>query len=180
METRGAVWEVLPGLPPYGDPALPFSDTGLGMHREGLVVRFRRADGSSWTGNFQRGFGESETVLLHPNEHEVIVLAGGTAYVVDPQTCRLSRTFGADIEFAAQVPGSSDVLLGNGLWFERVARGRGWQTRRISWDGMRNLHFVDDATFCGEAYGLDDDWHSFTLDLREGSVTGGSYDGPDV
>jgi hypothetical protein len=180
MESRHLEWEVLPGLPAYGDPALPFSDTGLGLHREGLVVRFQVGD-LAWTGNFQRGFGECETVLLHPNGKDVIVLAGGTAYIVDPRTRELHRSFGADLQFAAQIPGTATIVVGNGLWFESMpADGEGWRTRRISWDGMREIRFVDDS-LVGEAYTpLDDAWYPFTVDLQNGDVTGGSYNGPDM
>ena len=182
MGTRNVGWEILPGLPPYGDPAQPFSSTGMGMHREGLVVRFRQGDGSNWTGNFQRGFGDAETVLSHPNGHGVVVLAGGTAYIVDPAKQQLLRSFGADIQFAERLPDSTNLVLGNGLWFECLTSdGSGWRTRRISWDGMRNLELVGSDGLSGEAYSpLDDDWHSFILDLRSGHVTGGSYNDPET
>ena len=180
MENPGVEWEVLPGLPAYGDPALPFSATGLGLHREGFVVRFQ-VGGSTWTGNFQRGFGGCETVLLHPNGRDVIVLAGGTAYVVHPGTRALRRIFGGDIQFAAQIPGDAAVVVGNGLWFESVPpEGEGWRTRRISWDGMRKIRFVD-ASLVGEAYTpMGDAWYPFAVDVESGNVTGGSYNGPDL
>jgi hypothetical protein len=184
MGTRSADadWEVLPGLPSYGDPALPFSATGLGLHREGFVVRFRHSDGSTWTGNFQRGFGQCETVLPHPNGHAVLVLAGGTAYVIDPSTRQLLRSFGSDIQFVARMPLAPALIVGNGLWFESLpADGKGWRTRRISWDGMRDVRLVDDDHVSGEAYSpLDDSWRPFSVDLNNGGVTGGSYNGPDV
>jgi hypothetical protein len=171
----------LPGLPPYGDPAVSFSATGMGTHSEGLVVRFHRGDGSTWTGNFQRGYGQAETILTHPNGREVIVIAAGTAYVVDPSAQRLLRHFGGDIEFVGRSPDSSNLIFGNGLWFECLtSEGVGWQTRRISWDGMRNVAFVGGDQLSGEASALDHGWHSFNVDLRSGHVTGGSYDGPDA
>jgi len=43
-------WEVLEGLPVYGAPAVSFSATGLGTHREGLVVKFKAYAGD-WIGN---------------------------------------------------------------------------------------------------------------------------------
>jgi hypothetical protein len=182
MIRREADWEVLPGLPAYGDPALPFSATGQGFHQEGFVVRFRLLDGTAWVGNFQRGYGEGEAVLPHPNGHEVIVLAGGTAYIVDPRERKAIRTFGGDILFAEQVPSRDALVVGNGLWFESLpAQGPGWRTRRISWDGMKDVQFVDSQHLRGEAYSpLDDGWHPFVVDLTSGEVTGGSYDGPDM
>lgn len=172
-------WEVLEGLPPYGDPALPFSATGLGNHREGLVVRFSSPDSLSWTGNFQRGYGECETVVRHPNGRDVVVVAGGSAYVVDPAEKKVLRHFGADLQFAADVSSVDALVLGNGLWFESLtANGEGWRTRRISWDGIRSAR-VEGTELHGEAYSpFDDHWYAFTVDLINGNVSGGSYHGP--
>jgi hypothetical protein len=181
MGSPNTCWEVLPGLPPYGDPAQPFSSSGMGKHSEGLVVRFRQADGSTWTGNFQGGVGQAETVVSHPNGREVIVIAAGTAYIVDASARRLLRHFGGDIEFAERPPDSSSLIFGNGLWFECLtSEGPGWRTRRISWDGMRNIAFIGGDQLIGEACDLDDGWHPFSVDLRNGEVTGGSYEGPDL
>jgi len=107
----------------------------------------------TWTRNFQRGYGECETVLLHPNKHEVVVVAGGTAYIVDPTEQKSIRSFGGDLQFAADIPSIEALVVGNGLWFECLrAQGGGWPTRRISWDGMREVHVVDGTELRGEAY----------------------------
>jgi len=77
--TNSARWEVLDGLPAYGPMSEPFSTTGQGMHREGLVDRFFPPTGS-WVGNFQRGLSSLDEVFAHPDGRHVVVVAGGTGY----------------------------------------------------------------------------------------------------
>ncbi len=173
-------WEVLDGLPVYGPMAEPFSGTGRGTHREGLVVRFSPSTGS-WVGNFQRGLTLLDQVFAHPNGRHVVVVAGGTAYIVEADSHDLIGHFDAQIEQIVSVPENGLVLLGNGLWLEALGpAGTAWRSRRISWDGMRNVS-VDGAIVRGEAYapeGPQGSWCPFEVDVRTGTVRGGSYNGP--
>ena len=160
--------------------AEPFSATGQGTHREGLVVRFYPST-DSWVGNFQRGLTSLDEVFCHPDGRHVVVVAGGTAYVVDAEDHRLVAHFGAQIEQIVLVPASGFVLLGNGLWFEAIGpTGTAWRSRRISWDGMRSISLAG-TVIRGEAYapeGPDGMWYAFEVDAMTGVVIGGSYNGP--
>lgn len=71
--------EVLPGLPPLGPPAEPFSANGMGTHSEGFVVRFVPEFGSPWTGNVQPGLGDASGVFNHPNGRDIMGLSMGWA-----------------------------------------------------------------------------------------------------
>jgi hypothetical protein len=75
----------------------------------------------------------------------------------------------------------SSVLFGNGLWFELLgAVGLHWRSRRISWDGMREVR-LEGLRLFGEAWSpFEDCWLPFELDLCSGEFTGGSYNGPDA
>lgn len=171
-------FEKLPGLPPYGPEAMPFSATGQGTHREGLVVRFTADDGSSWSGNFQPGIGQFEAILRHPDSRRVVVVARGQAYVVDPNNSSKWECFGGSIETVLRIRELNALVFGNGLWFELVgAYGTIWQSRRISWDGMRDVS-IQGLTLTGKSWFYDGTWSDFTVDLVEGTVTGGSYNGP--
>ena len=174
-----ATFEVLHGLPPYGDWPEGFTATGQGRHREGYVVRFNPDGPASWVGNFQPGRSSFEEVLLHPNGRELVVIAGGQGYMVDPNHWAKREYFGGQIEVALQVPELSSVVFGNGLWFDSLGPD-GWQWRsvRISWDGMQELR-RDGLRLLGQAWNpLEDHWLPFELDLRSGQFTGGSYNGP--
>ncbi len=177
MGTRmPAKFEVLPGLPSNGPLSEPFTATGQGTHREGYVVRFSPANGESWVGNFQRGSTRFETVVEHPNQHDLIVIAGGQGYVVDPSD-RIKRNYmSSNIDAVFPIAELRMILLTNGLWVEALASdGLLWRSQRISWDGMRNYR-LDGSTLLGEAWlPWEDRWIPFEVDVQTGSVRGGSY-----
>src|SRR5512140_1985144 len=76
--------EILPHLPSYQPPDHVFSATGHGMHTEGLVVRVEPSIGSPWCGNFIRTDGNWDAAFIHPDGEQVIVVAGGQGYLVNP------------------------------------------------------------------------------------------------
>jgi hypothetical protein len=168
-------YEVLPGLPAYGPLAEPFSPTGQGKHREGLVVRFTSETGESWAGNFQRDLGGIDRIVDHPNGSAIIVIAGGQGYIVDPTS---RKCLGYLIKSLFVVAELNSIVLGNNLEFEAIcATGFLWRSRRVSWDEMRNLS-ISDLTLTGEASDLGELWIPFAIDLVTGEVSGGSYTGP--
>lgn len=173
-----SLYQILPGLPPYGPEALPFSATGMRTHSEGFVVRFLPGTESSWVGNFQPGLTDMHRVMPHPDTERLIVIAGGEAYVIAPTELTKWTHFGGSINYAELIPDLDAILFGNGLWFELLgAESTIWKTRRISWDGMRDLT-LQGLTMTGRSWCYDDTWSGFTVDLVEGTVTGGSYNGP--
>jgi len=175
-----ARFEVLPGLLPYGDSPEAFTATGQGRHREGYVVRFEPDGAESWVGNFQRGQSSLDLVCDHPNGRELIVVAGGQGYVVDPADKAKREYWGGQIEAVIPVPELGIVVFGNGLWFEAVGpSGHCWATRRISWDGMQKVR-SEGLRLLGEAWYpmADGHWVPFEVDIASGECLGGSYDGP--
>lgn len=170
-------FEILDGLPPYGAAALPFPEDGRGAFREGLVVQFHQGDGAAWVGNFQRGFSQgSDYVIDHPDGHQVIVIAGGAGYIVDPDSQRQTHSFGAGINFAQQVPSLNLVVIGDGIRLAAFcAGGVGWDSDRISWDGMRGIA-ITGSVLRGEAWSpISDAWHPFEVDLLTGKSRGAVY-----
>ena len=87
--TNPPLWEVLEGLPVYGPMAVPFSATGQGTHREGLVVRFSPVTGT-WVGNFQRGLTSLDDVCAHPDGRHVVYAGRASG--------RSTELFVADLE----------------------------------------------------------------------------------
>jgi RimJ/RimL family protein N-acetyltransferase len=171
-------YEILPGLPPYGPEALAFSASGMGTHSEGFVIRFHSGSEGSWVGNFQPGLSDLYAVIPHPDSKRQVVIAGGQAYVIDPEEPSIWNHFGGQITFAQPIAELNAVLFGNDLWFELLGPDRMiWQSRRISWDEMRDMN-IKDLKLSGRAWRFDETWHDFSVDLVSGAVQGGSYDGP--
>ena len=171
-------FKILNGLPGYGPMPEQFSATGKGKHSEGLVVEFFPPGSQNWIGNFQPGRAGIDDVFEHIDGNHVIVLSGGQGYVIDPETRSLINTFGSKIEYETCIPELQIQLFGNGLWFEAIGKsGFVWQTRRLSWEGMRALHH-DGKILSGEGYEpFADVWRPFIVDLSSGDSQGGSYPG---
>jgi len=168
-------FEVLKGLPGEGTPPLQFSATGQGMHREGYVVRFGPINGEHWIGNFQPGATRLFRLIAHPNKAHAIVIAGGEAYEIDPTTRSLVSVLGSNYEDIILVPSLNSIVLSDGLRLENYSStGPIWKTRRLSWDGLRNIK-IHGTAIVGEAWNFDNTWHTFSVELATGDVTGGAY-----
>jgi hypothetical protein len=170
-------FEVLAGLPGTGPIPEQFSATGTGTHSEGFVVKFYRNKGEPWVGNFQRGICAFNGAFLHPNRHDVLIVSGGQGYVIDPETRRLLRTIGGAIEAIYELePLRLLVLDQQGLAFQAVGPvNHEWHTRRLSWDGFRNVK-IHDSWIEGEGWDvIDEKWTSFTVDVLTGRSLGGAY-----
>jgi hypothetical protein len=167
-------FERLPGLPPTGPPPEQFSPDGRGHHREGLAVRVTPATGDPWVGNFQRVGTSFDGVFLHPDGNHLLVIAGGQGYVVNPSS-RVASTIGQGaIAGVHEIHDSRLLILDlQGLAFEALGpEGTRWRSKRLSWDGFKNVVVSRDA-ITGEGC-LGDFWAEFTLDLHTGAATGGA------
>jgi hypothetical protein len=80
---------------------------------------------------------------VFPLEPVILVVSAGQGYLIEPSTRVLKGTVGLQIGLATLLE-SSELLLGNGLWFERLgANNLVWRTKRISWDGMRSIEITN-------------------------------------
>ena len=168
-------FEVLPGLPAVGPYPDQFAPEGRPTHSEGFVVRFILGDGSSWVGNFQRCLSRFDVVVPHPNEVDLLVIAGGQAYVIDATSRKRKNVFGGAIVGAHVVAERSLVILNHqNIAFEAIGvAGRAWESPRLSWDGFKEV-LVDSEKIRGLAWKWDDTWHKFEIDVATGRSLGGS------
>lgn len=169
-------FELLPGLPAYGPPAISFPKSDVPTFREGLVVRFQPEQSEPWVGNFLGGSTDYDHVVAHPNDREVIVVSGGHGSIVDVETRSVIATW-CDVTRLELLPTSGLVLVQGLTDFIAIgADGVRWQSPRISWDGFRNIRIAEHHLF-GEAYSAaGDDWLPFVLDLATGACADGVYD----
>ena len=171
-------FEPLPGLPGTGPVPEQFSASGKGTFREGFVVRFDPDVGEPWIGNFQPGDRRrTNRALCHPDGRHVVVVAGGQAYVVDPDSRDSEALPGSWIVEIYELDELHLLLFDHqGIRFEALgAAGIQWRTRRISWDGFRDVA-ISGHTLSGEAWNpMGDTWARFIVDLRTGATEGGSY-----
>jgi len=170
----------LPGLPPYGRRAQSFPRADA--FSEGFVVEFSEDGGEAWVGNFAKAWeGGQTSVHTDLGSRAVVVVAGGSGYLVDATTRRLVREIAFDIQHIWFDDGLQAIIVSNGLWFEAFdAEKVLWRSRRFSWDGIQNVGQSGGA-LTGEAFDpMTDRWLPFRLRLETGEVQGGSYNGPDM
>ena len=173
-----ASFEVLLGLPPYGPMAKPFPASGHGSHSQGFVVQFGGGEAGTWIGNFQPGLSKYSGAYEHPNGKHVVVVSGGQIYVVDPET-QSAEEIGGMVTSVTRIREKNVLLLDETLYLSFItSSGVKWRTKRLSWDGIRNLSVAGDFVL-GEGWRYDDTWHNFMVSLDTGSFNGGAYDGPD-
>jgi hypothetical protein len=173
-------FEVLGGLPGDGPLPLAFSATGQGRHREGFVVRFMPTDVAPWVGNFQPGLTSFNLVAGQNKGAAHLVISGGQAYLVDTETGGVLSEFGGSIEWAQVIDGDETVLTCNGISFSMLKGAKTvWQTRRLSWDGVRGIRLTSDRLM-GEGWCFDETWHPFEVNLTNGDAVGGGYTGPET
>ena len=171
----------LPGLPAYGAPAVPFPTEWGRVGREGVVVEFSDAHGGTWVGNFAPGLGGATVVVAHPDGARVLVLAAGATWAVEPDA-RTAADLGLEADGVWAIAGSSDLVLSRqGLALARLgAAGIRWHTRRLAWDGFRDVRMAG-PLLQGDAWdAVNDRWRAFSVDLATGRATGGAYDDADV
>jgi hypothetical protein len=174
-------FRILPGLPPYGSPAIPIPETWGRTGREGLVVEFQPGTLAKWVANFRPGyFPAVQRVLAHPNDRDVVVVAGGDVWIVDPKSHSAQRIEGAvdGVWELKRPPGI--VFSRQGLAFLRLGHeGIVWHTRRLSWDGFDEVCIEGDE-LRGLAWSpVEDRSFPFTVDLRTGTSRGGSFSDTD-
>jgi hypothetical protein len=174
-------FRILTGLPPYGPPATPLPEEWGRTGREGFVVEFLPGTADAWVGNFRPGdLGRVFGVWPHPNGLDIVVVARGTAWVVEPNEHRAHQiALAVDGVWIVQAPAGL-VFSRQGLAFQRLgAEGILWHTRRLSWDGFDEVRIEGDE-LTGFAWSpLEERDFSFKVDLRTGASSGGSYSDSD-
>ena len=172
-ETPAIEVRLLAGLPSSGPMALGFPAEWGAQGHEGTVVEFTNGR-TRWTGNFAGGYGIT-LAQAHPNQRDAVVIAGGQMYVVDIDA-RSAHCPLASIQDMVEVNDPDGWIFDiSGLALVRFgSRGVVWHTRRLSWDGLRDLR-IDNRTLTGGAWSpLEDRWMEFQVDLITGRSTGGS------
>ncbi|MCC6466987.1 MAG: hypothetical protein IT563_01600 [Alphaproteobacteria bacterium] len=171
------LFEILPGLPPYGPSALPYPQNGTRAHSEGFVVRFLPGTVDFWVGNFQRFSNNGHDLAIEFfDSQKVLVVAGGEPYLVDTRTRALSEFPLKLIVHALEAPDLNLLIFGDDLGFAGIdASGVRWRSPRISWDGLRNIRVAGEKLY-GEAFTPDGDtWHRFELNLQDGTCKDSIY-----
>jgi len=172
------LYEKLEGLPSYGPMYIPISPKGDLFYSEGFVVRFFKSDGSDWVANFAYGWTDFSEIYEYPDRNTVMVIAGGTCYVINPDEEKQKFSFGVTIKSVIQSEDKSLVCADNcHIFIFDNENGNLWYSDRISWDGIKDLEIKNNILH-GKTYDPTNsfqEWGNFTLDIKTKKIVGGSY-----
>jgi hypothetical protein len=152
------------------------------LGRGALLLMVRPAEGGAFLATCALGFRDVSMpsgVFACPNADEMCAVAGGYAYVVDtqrPERCtQIPLRPVADVKVAPEA-----VLLVFVGFHSLVAWGAGgfaWETRRVSWEGVRVTE-IEGGVLKGFGWDMMTDREvPFTVDLRTGECQGGAGPG---
>lgn len=156
---------------------VPVTDTGEPFYSEGFVVRFYKADGLEWVANFQPGWSDLKQVIEFEKTQNILVIANGTCYLMDPNETKPIDVFGAS--YSNIFKAGNDRLVLQDLTDLTIVEpdGSHWNSKRISWDGLKEIKVMNNCV-TGLSYNpiLDgEEWNTFTYDLNTKRLTGGSF-----
>jgi hypothetical protein len=174
-------YEVLDGLPAYGDMAVPIVSDDEVYVSEGYVVKFYKDDGSTWIANFPQGLSSLSFVKEIPNNNSILVVAGGDGYLMNPNHTKPIQEFNYFADEMVERDDGRLILasLAEIIFLDENANIE-WETRRISWDGIKDLK-LNGNILTGYAYDIgkydenndDNAWVKFTIDLDTKEIEGG-------
>lgn len=172
-------YQILSELPVDNLKLVYIPNGGSCVGRDGVIVKLLPYDGESWVGIF--AFGDmlsngSCNAYFGPGRNHLTVLAKGEAYIVLPSDpCSFIRVKSCPAICAIPVP-SHDLMLFHD-YTEIVAyneNGLVWETKRISWDGIK-IEEISDSAILGKSWdSLNGKNVQFSVDLTDGSHQGGA------
>jgi hypothetical protein len=147
------------------------------FYSEGFAVRFFKSDGTEWVANFKPGVTSLCNVLELNEGQNLLVIAHGQCYLMDPDKQEPIAVFGGSYlgifetgEGRWVLPDSTDLTIVE-------PDGRHWDSPRISWDGIE-ISSVEGSVVSGVAFDpmYDvDEWVEFSFDVDTRELVGGSY-----
>lgn len=167
-------YEILDSLPSYGPMYVSVTESDQPFYSEGFVVRFYKSDASEWVANFEPGWTGFKAVYTLKDTDNILVIAMGTCYLMNPDRELPIAAFGIDYENAFILADGRILLQGQTALTIIEADGSYWLTPRISWDGIKELS-IHGSSITGLALGLRYDWVDFTYDIDSKKLIGGSF-----
>jgi hypothetical protein len=145
-----------------------------------LEIMIRPAGSAQFLATCALGFAGSAVptgVWACPNAAWICAVAGGYAYLIDTRDpARWEQVVYRPVT-AVTVVAEQDLLLFSSFhsllaWGRE---GKGWQTGRLSWDGIR-ITSIERETLLGFGWDLKTDQElPFEVDLKTGKHSGGGY-----
>ena len=185
-EWRAEVLAAAPMIAPVRQFTYPMQVAGEedALTRGALAVMVHPAVGGQFLATCALGFtGQAmpSGVFACPNAEEICLLAGGYAYLVNtrrPEECvHLGLRPVVEVKAVAVAEAGLLVFVGFHAMTAWGRDGLAWETKRLSWEGVRVGEIVGDSL---RGFGWDmrtDRDVEFVVDLRTGEHVGGGFHG---
>lgn len=150
------------------------------LARGALLLMVKPETGGSFLATCVRGFMSASLptgVFACPRRQEMCAVAGGYAYMVDTLAPERCVQIGLKPVVEVRVLEEQGLLLFVGFHTLAAwgANGLAWETKKLSWEGVR-LTGIEDG--CAVGFGWDmrtDKELEFRVNLRTGEHTGGAF-----
>src|SRR5688572_6240119 len=114
---------------------VPVTGNGEPFYSEGFPVRFYNEDGTEWVANFQPGWTELKEVVEFDKTKNLLVVACGTCYLMNPDEIKPIEVFGVAYSGIFKANNGRIVLQDQTDLTIIEPDGSHYHTERISWDG---------------------------------------------
>jgi hypothetical protein len=181
-EWRAEVLRAAPMIRPARQFTYPLQVAGEedAMARGALEVMVHPAGGGPFLATCALGFTSASVpsgVFACPNPREICLVAGGYAYVVDTAAPERSAQIALRpvVEVRELVEEELLVFVGFHSLVGWGRDGLAWETRRLSWEGVR-VTGAEDGSLKGFGWNLRTDKEvGFAVDLKTGACLGGGW-----
>ena len=147
-------------------------------YQEGFVIRFYKNDQTDWVANFKPGINDFNKVFNFPLRNRIVVFAGGTCYIMNPNIEKPTLTFGIEINCVFQSENGSLICVDSiGIQILDNNNGELWTSERISIDGFKDLTLENDILI-GKSFDPMNsfkEWNEFSLNIKTKEIKGGSF-----
>ena len=89
-------FEILNGLPTYGEMYISIPENGYSEYSEGLAIKFIKNDNTKWIGNFEVGISSLKFATELKNSEDILIIACGICYIMNPEETKPKVKFGHD------------------------------------------------------------------------------------
>jgi hypothetical protein len=180
MVNTDSKFQILDALPTYGPMYVSVTDNNQPYFSQGFAVRFNKHDGSTWVANFKPGWTAFNEVieLAEPN---ILVIAGGTSYLMDPDKEYPIDVFGVGYKKVFHASDGRIVLPDESNITVVEDNGAHWCSEMISYGGLEEIN-LEDNIISGLFYyptAEKEEWLPFTYNIDSKTLVS-NYSGDDI
>ncbi|MFV8347586.1 hypothetical protein [Flavobacterium sp. ZB4P13] len=104
-------FEILKGLPAYGEMYTSIPENGYSEFSEGLAIKFIKKDNTEWIGNFETGSSSLKFATKLKNSESILIIACGICYIMNSEETKPKIEFGHDYKYVFEYK-TKFVLVG--------------------------------------------------------------------